>query len=94
MEYKCEVIQGKTLLPPSAAKITHYRIYFEFTLENVRLDYAGPLHTRDIYSSSKETYKSYILIFTCAATCNTYLGLVPTESSESFFVALKVHSQV
>ena len=73
----CKVIQGKTLLPPSTAKL---RVYFEFPFENVGLDYAGPLYTRDIYSSNKETYKSYILIFTCAATRNTHLELVPTES--------------
>ena len=42
----CKVIQGKTLLPPSTAKL---RVYFEFPFENVGLDYAGPLYTRDIY---------------------------------------------
>ena len=47
----CKVIQGKTLLPPSIAKLPDYRVYFEFPLENVGLDYAGPLYTRDIYSS-------------------------------------------
>ena len=85
----CKVIQGKTLLPPSAAKLPNYRIYFEFPFENVRLDYEGPLYTRDIYSSNRETYKSYILIFTCAATRNTHLELVPTESSESLLLALR-----
>ena len=64
----CKVIQGKALLPPSTSKLPDYRVYFEFPFENVGLDYASPLYTRDIYSSNKETYKSYILIFTCAAT--------------------------
>ena len=73
----CKVIQGKT----STAKLPDYRIYLEFPFENVGPDYAGPLYTRDIYSPNRETYKSYILIFTCAATRNTHLELVPTESS-------------
>ena len=77
------------MLPPSTAKLPDYRVYFEFPFENVGLDYAGPLYTRDIYSSNKETYKSYILIFTCAATRNTHLELVPTESSESLLLALR-----
>ena len=79
----CKVIQGKTLLPPSTAILPDYWIYFEFPFEIIGLDYSGLLHTRDIYSSNKETYKSYILIFSCAATCNTHLELLPTESSES-----------
>ena len=73
---------------PSTAKLPDYRIYFEFPFENVRLDYVGSLYTRVIYSSNKETYKSYILIFTCAATSNTHLELV-TELSKSLLYALR-----
>ena len=85
----CKVIQGKTLLPLSTAKLPDYRAYFEFPFEDVGLDYAGPLYIRDIYSSNKETYKSYILIFTCAATRNTHPKLVPTEPSDSLSLALR-----
>ena len=73
---------------PSTAKLPDYRIYFEFPFENVRLDYVGSLYTRVIYSSNKETYKSYILLFTCAATSNTHLELV-TELSKSLLYALR-----
>ena len=73
---------------PSTAKLPDYRIYFEFPFENVRLDYVSPLYKRVIYSSNKETYKSHILIFTCAATGNTHLELV-TELSESLLYALR-----
>ena len=76
-------------MPPSTAKTLDQRISFEFPFENVGRDYAGSLYTRDIYSSNKETYKSYILIFTCAATSNTHLEFVPTESSENSLLALK-----
>ena len=77
------------MLSPSTAKLPDYRVYFEFPFENVRLDYAGSLYTRDIYSSNKETYKSYILLFTCAATRNTHLELLPTESLASLLLALR-----
>ena len=70
-------------------KLPDYRIYFEFLFENVGLDYAGPLYTRDIYSSNNEIYKFHILIFTCAAARNTHLELVPTELSESLLLALR-----
>ena len=76
-------------MPLSAAKLPDYRVYFEFPFERVGHDYAGSLYIRDMHSSNKETYKSYILIFTCAATRNTHLEVVPTESSDSSLLALR-----
>ena len=52
------------------------------------LGYAGPLFTRDIFGKSSETFKSYILIFTCAATQNIHLELVPSESSDMLLIAI------
>ena len=85
----CKIVQGKTLLPPSTAKLPEYRLYFEYPVEDVGLDYAGPLFTRDIFGKSRETFKSYILIFTCAATLNTHLELVPSESSDLLLLAIR-----
>ena len=87
-------------MPPSTAKLPEYRFHFEFSFENVELDYTGPLYTRDIYSSDKETYiicyrplyniyKCYILIFMCATTRDTHLESVLTELSESLLLALR-----
>ena len=53
------------------------------------LDYAGPLFTRDIFGKTREKFKSYILIFTCAATRNTHLELVPSESSDTLLLAIR-----
>ena len=85
----CKIVQGKTLLPPSTAKLPEYRLYFEYHFENVGLDYAGPLFTRDIFGNSGKTFKSYILIFTCAATRNTHLELVPSETSDMLLLAIR-----
>ena len=85
----CKCLQGKTLLPPSTAKLPEYSLYFEHPFENVGLDYAGPLFTRDIFGKSRETFKSYILTFTCAATRNTHLELVPSESSDMLLLAIR-----
>ena len=30
-----KIVQGKTLLPPSTAKLPEYRFYFEYSFENV-----------------------------------------------------------
>ena len=89
----CKVIPGKTLLPPSAAKLPDYRIYFEFPFEKVGPDYAGLLYTRDIiykyYIQIKKQINPNILIFICAATHNTHLELVPTQSSKSLLLVLR-----
>ena len=85
----CKIVQGKVLLLPSIAKPPEYRLYVENTFENVGLDYAGPLFTRDIFGKSRETFKSYILIFTCSAAWNTHLELVPSESSDILLLAIR-----
>ena len=85
----CKIAQGKTLLPPSTAKLPQYRLYFEYPFENVGLDYAGPLFTRDIFGKSRKTFKSYILIFTCAATRNTHLELVSSESPDLLLLEIR-----
>ena len=52
--------------------------------------YAHPLFTQDIFEKSRKTFKSYILIFTCAATRNTYLELVPpSESSDMLLLTIR-----
>lgn len=55
--------------------LREYRL-FKYPFEKLGLDYAGPLFIRDIFGTIRETSKSYILIFTCAATWNTHLELV------------------
>ena len=52
----CKIVQGKMSLPSSTAKLPEYRLYyFEFPFENVGLDYACPLFTRDIFGKRGET---------------------------------------
>ena len=53
------------------------------------LDCTGPLFTRDIFGKSREIFKSNILIFTCAATWNTHLESVPSESSDMLLLVIR-----
>ena len=71
-----KIVQVRTLLPSSTAKLRGYKLYFNYPFENLELDYAGPLFTYDIFGKSIGTVKSYVLVFTCADTNNTYLELV------------------
>ena len=85
----CKIVRDKTLLPPSTAKLLEYRLYFVYSFENLGLDYAGPLFTQDIFGKSRETFKSYILILTCAPTRNTHLELVLSESLDLLLLAIR-----
>ena len=70
------------------SEVSWYRLYFEYSFENVELDYTGQLFTRDIFGKSRKTFKSYILIFTCPATRNTHLELAPSESSDILLLVI------
>ena len=73
---------------PSNVKPPEYRLYFQYPFKNVGLDYAGPFFTRYIFGKSRETFKYYILIFTCARR-NSHLELVPSESSDLWLLEIR-----
>ena len=85
----CKIVQSKSLFPPSTAKLPEYRLYFEYPFQNVGLDYADPLFTGDIFGKCRETFKSYILQFTCAATRTTDLELLPSKSLDMFLLGIR-----
>ena len=59
---------------------------FAFTYSAV--DYAGPLYVNNIYSKF-QTFKCWIVLFTCASARCIYLDLVPDCSSSSCVRVLK-----
>ena len=76
----CEHYQGRTLLPPQSPDLSAFRLCTDYAFANVGLDHAGPLFVKNIYGTSMEMHKSYILLLTCS-TCRTIrLELVPDVS--------------
>ena len=79
----CKRAIGKTLVGPPPPDLPSYRVAYEFAFNNIGIDYAGPLMVKDIYSTSTVMYKSYICLFTCAATRNVHLELCPGMDAQS-----------
>ena len=73
----------------SSPVLPKYRVCYEYPFESVGVDYAGPLFVRDIYSSSKNMNKCYILLFTCATTRCVHLELVSSFNSDALLLCLK-----
>ena len=76
-------------LSPSTPQLPKYRVCCENPYENVGVDYAGPLYIRDVYSTSKEIHKYYILLFTCATTRCIHLELVSCFHADVLLFCLK-----
>ena len=65
-----------------------YRLSDKFAFTYSAVDYAGPLYVNNIYGKL-QTFKCWIVLFTCASTRCIYLDLVPDCSSSSCVRVLK-----
>ena len=62
---------GKTLIGPTSPSLPDYRVTSHFAFQKIGLDYAGPLHVKDIYTNdASDMHKAYACLFTCASTRN------------------------
>ena len=66
-----------------------HRVCCNHAFENVGLDFAGPLYCRDDFSSTKNMYKCYILLFTCCVTRAVHLEVTVDVNSASVILALR-----
>ena len=91
----CKKIQGRHYRYPEHPPLDTYRTKCEKPFTTCGCDYIGPLHTvnnivdMDGENKREESYKIWIIIFTCLVTRMTYLAVVPNRSTESFMRALR-----
>ena len=85
----CKYITGKPLIGPAPPDLPDYRVSYEFAWQNIGIDYAGPVYVKDIYSTDPTMHKAYICLFTCAATRNVHIELVPNMSAPALIRCLK-----
>ncbi|GBM58857.1 hypothetical protein AVEN_87150-1 [Araneus ventricosus] len=75
---KFKVRPGNQIMAPLPAN----RIQASYPFENVGIDFAGPIYTRN-------TDKAYIALFTCAVTRAIHLEVVSSLSTEHFLLAFR-----
>ena len=74
------------MTPPTPA-LPNYRVCAEFPFQVT--GFCWSFIVKDIYSKSSDVNKSFILIFTCAASQFTYLELSPDMTCVSFINCFK-----
>ncbi len=80
----CKRVEGRGYEIPKAPPLPKFRLENDYAFLRIGVDYAGLLFFKNIYGTDHETYKSYILLITCAATRAVHLELVPDMNAESF----------
>ena len=74
----CKHYKGTTLLQPQSPDLRAFRLCTDNAFANVGLDHAGTLFVKNIYDTSTEMHKAYILLLTCSTAI--HLESVPDVS--------------
>ena len=82
----CQRMDGSAYPPVSPPDLPSDRVSDDPPFTHVGLDFTGPLYVRADKNSS-ENHKTYICLFTCAATRAIHLELVNDLNVSSFLLA-------
>ena len=85
----CKKLEGRSYNAPPQPSLPDFRVSDEFAFTQVGVDFAGPVYLRDVFSKSKNVFKAYIALFTCASSRAVHLELVPDLTTETFLRGLK-----
>ena len=85
----CKKLQGKPYSLVPEPPLPDFRVSEDMAFSKIAVDFAGPLHVRNIYESKGDMYKCYIALFTCASTRAIHLELTPDLTGPAFIRVLK-----
>ena len=85
----CKKLQGKPYSLVPEPPLPNFRVSEDMAFSKIAVDFAGPLHVRNIYESKGEMYNCYIAPFTCSSTRAIYLKLTPDLTGPAFIRVLK-----
>ena len=84
----CRRLKAKPYQPPPTGSLPELRLSNLPPFTNTGTDFAGPVFIHYTEISKRETFKSYINIFTCASTRAIHLELVPDLTTNCFIHSL------
>ena len=84
----CRRLKAKPYLPPPTGSLPELRLSQLPPFTNTGTDFAGPVYVYYSEIGRRETFKSYINIFTCASTRAIHLELVPDLTTNCFINSL------
>ena len=85
----CIFIESRPYGYPAAPDLPTSRVSISPPFTHVGIDYAGPVYVKSIYSPNSQTYKAWIVLYTCHATRNICLDLVPSYDAPSCIRTLR-----
>ena len=80
---------GKAYDSPHAPPLPPLCVSDDAAFSQIGIDFAGPLYVRNMYGNEKQSYKCYIVLFSCASTRATHLELTADLQGTSLLHALK-----
>ena len=87
--YVCKLLESKPYAYPVAPDLPSSRVSINPPFTHIGLDYAGPVYVKSIYSSSTNSFKAWIVLYTCHATRAVCLDLVPSYDADSCIRTLR-----
>ena len=85
----CRKFDRKAYRYPPTPSLPEDRVKGEQAYKAAGIDYAGPLHVRNVYGEELTTFKSWIALMTCAASRAVHLDLASDSSGEECVEVLK-----
>ena len=85
----CKKLHGKPYHYPPPPPLTSLRLNDFRAFINTGIDNFGPLFVKDLFSNDKTVHKSWVTLYTCAATRSIVLDLIPDMSSKTLIRSLK-----
>ena len=90
----CKKVEGVPYRPPATPELPEFRISDAPPFSHTGLDFAGPLHVKDISKetsseSRAELNKVYVLLLTCASTRAVHLELTRRLDVPTFLLAIR-----
>ena len=83
----CKKTHGRPYKYPPVSQLPMYRQILTVPFSVCGVDYCGPVYVKDLFG--EEMNKSYIVIYTCAATRGILIDLVEDGSSSNFINSMR-----
>ena len=86
----CRRYEGKPYTYPNHAPLPLERVTHDFAFTNIGIDYAGPVHLRNVYGENPlEMFKAWIALITCSSSRAIHLDLATDYSGDSCIEVLE-----
>ena len=87
--HKCRLYMGKLYNYPEAPPLPESRVQYDYAFKAIGIDYAGPVHLKNVFGEEQNTYKSWISLITCTSTRAIYLDLASNLTGHECIELLK-----